>query len=326
MGNRMMKLKKATTMALNHYMSLDESETCLVLTDEADSEIKDIALAFHESAVKKGREGFYMVMTERKLNGEEPPEFIVDVMREVDVVVAVTKKSLANTAAVFKAARIGSRIAILPEMNAETLIRTINVDYRKTVALTSKVAEVLDGAKKIRMTSPLGTDIEFNIEGRRINEMNGMLNNLTSFGHMPGGEVSVTPIEDQTNGVIVLDSSGSLIGKIENPVTIEIENGIAVKTSGLGGEARIFARYLHKGGAEAKTLSEVGFGTNHRAMLTGNIIEDMKMPGVVHIGFGNNLSLFGKIYVPMHNDGTIKSATVWVDDQMLIENGQLLVK
>lgn len=321
-----MKLKKATTMALNHYMSLDESETCLIITDEADSDIKDIGLAFYESATKKCREAFYMKMNERKLNGEEPPEFIVDVMREVDVVIAVTKKSLANTAAVFKAARIGSRIAILPEMTSETLIRTINIDYRKTVALTSKVAEILEGAKTIRITSPLGTDIEFHVEGRRVNEMNGMLNNLTSFGHMPGGEVSITPIEDQTNGVVVLDSSGSLIGKIENPVTIEIQNGIAVKTSGLGGEARIFARYLHKGGDEAKTLSEVGFGTNHRALLSGNIIEDMKTPGVVHLGFGNNLSMFGKLYVPMHNDGTIKSATVWIDDKMLIEEGKLLVK
>lgn len=318
-----MKLKKATTMALRHFLGIDESETLLVITDE---ERKDIGMAFYESGKKFCREAFYLEMNSRKLNGEEPPEFIVDIMREVDLIVCPTFKSMAHTAAVFKAARVGTRVATLPEILPETLIRCINIDYKKTVELTSKVAAKLEGKKKIKITSPLGTDIEFNVEGRRVHAADGMLNTLTSFGHMPGGEVSVTPIEDQTNGVVVLDSSGSLIGKIENPVTIEIENGIAVKTSGKGGEARIFARYLHKGADEAKTLCEIGFGTNHRAEAIGNILEDMKTPGMVHLGFGNNLSINGKIYVPMHNDGTIKTATVWVDDEKLIEDGKLLVE
>lgn len=318
----MMKLKKATTMALRHFMGLDESETLLVITDE---EKKEIAQAFYESGSKLCAEAFYLEMNTRKLNGEEPPEFIVNIMREVDVIVCPTFKSMAHTAAVFKAARVGVRVATLPEITPETLIRCINIDYDKTVKLTNKVKEKLEGTKKIKITSKLGTDIEFDVEGRRVNEMNGMLNTLTSFGHMPGGEVSITPIEDKTNGVVVLDSSGSLIGKIDNPVKIEIENGIAVKTSGKGGEARIFARYLHKGGDEAKTLSEIGFGTNHRAEITGNILEDMKTPGVVHLGFGNNLSINGKIYVPMHNDGTIKTAKVWLDGKLFIDEGKLLV-
>ena len=322
MKNLTMKLKKATTMALRHFLGIDEEETLLVITDE---DMQEIGEAFYESGKKFCKESFIIQMQTRKLNGEEPPEFLSETMRNADVVVCPTSKSLAHTAAVFKAARVGVRVAALPEISPESFIRCINIDYDKTVKLTEKVEKRLQNVKEIKVTHENGTDLRLDVEGRRLNVTNGMLNTLSAFGHLPGGEISIAPVENKTNGTLILNSSLSLIGKIENPVTMDIRNGVAEKVSGYGGEARIFARYLHKGGNEGKTLCEIGFGTNHRATLPGEILEDMKSPGTVHFGFGNNISLSGKNYTPMHNDGVLKGATVWLDNELFIDEGELVL-
>lgn len=322
MKNLTMKLKKATTMALRHFLGVDEEESLLVITDQ---ETLEIGEAFYESGKKFCKESYILKMETRKLNGEEPPEFIAEAMRNADIVVCPTAKSLAHTAAVFKAARVGVRVATLPEITPESLIRSINIDYDKTIKFTEKVQKRLEGISRIRVTHENGTDLSMEVEGRKLNVTDGMLNTLSSFGHMPGGEISIAPIENKTNGTLILNQSLSLIGKIENLVTMDIVNGVAERVSGHGGEARIFARYLHKGGNEGKTLCEIGFGTNHRTQFCGLVLEDMKTQGAVHFGFGNNISLGGKNYTPMHNDGVLEGATVWVDDELFVDEGELVV-
>lgn len=44
-------------------------------------------------------------------------------------------------------------------------------------------------------------------------------------------------------------------------------------------------------------MAEFGIGTNYKAKLVGLILEDEKVFGTIHIAFGNNLSMGGRISV-----------------------------
>jgi leucyl aminopeptidase (aminopeptidase T) len=72
-------------------------------------------------------------------------------------------------------------------------------------------------------------------------------------------------------------------------------------------------------------IAEVGIGTNHQAQIDGAILEDEKVLGTVHIALGNNSGMGGKVSVGIHLDGLIRSATLYVDDRILLENGILKI-
>ena len=54
--------------------------------------------------------------------------------------------------------------------------------------------------------------------------------------------------------------------------------------------------------AQGRNLAELGVGTNERATLTGNILEDEKMLGTVHVAFGASAGIGGTVSVPVHLD------------------------
>ena len=82
---------------------------------------------------------------------------------------------------------------------------------------------------------------------------------------------------------------------------------------------------LGKHGPEAFAVAELGIGTNEAATLTGNVLEDEKIIGTIHVAFGDNHSFGGTIRVSSHQDGVVLQPTVDIDGTRLLEDGRLLV-
>jgi leucyl aminopeptidase (aminopeptidase T) len=72
-------------------------------------------------------------------------------------------------------------------------------------------------------------------------------------------------------------------------------------------------------------VAELGIGTNDKALITGNVLEDEKAIGTVHIAFGDNKSMGGKIRVASHLDGVIMDPTVYVDGNLIMKDGKFLI-
>lgn len=68
-------------------------------------------------------------------------------------------------------------------------------------------------------------------------------------------------------------------------------------------------------------MCELGIGTNHCAILTGNILEDEKLNGSVHIAFGTNTSFGGLNKADCHCDGVILKPTLYIDDLLILKDG-----
>ncbi len=82
---------------------------------------------------------------------------------------------------------------------------------------------------------------------------------------------------------------------------------------------------LAAGGEDGTNVAELGIGTNDSARLTGNILEDEKILGTIHVAFGDNHSFGGNIRVPSHQDGVVMAPTVTIDGTTVLDGGKLLV-
>ena len=78
-------------------------------------------------------------------------------------------------------------------------------------------------------------------------------------------------------------------------------------------------------GPDGTNVAELGIGTNEKAMLTGNVLEDEKILGTAHVAFGASAAIGGTVQVPVHLDCVVMKPDVSVDGEPLVREGELLV-
>ena len=310
-------LRNAAMNVINSCMGIKKGESALIIIDES---TRNIGQVLREEAKRAEAEVMVIEMLPREVNGEEPPKAIAEAMKAADVVIAPTLKSISHTKARRDANQSGARIATMPGITEEMFIRTLSGDYNEIKDRSLKLAEKLKNVKNIRFTTSLGTDITMNFDGRVFEPDSGIIEG-NGFGNLPGGEVMTGPLEGTSNGVVIVDGVMSGVGILSQPIEIMVENGYAVEITG-GEEAEKLKGLLDQFGKEAYNIAELGIGTNHMAKLTGNVLEDEKVFGTVHVALGNNASYGGNVTVGIHLDGIIKNPTLVADGEVIIENGK----
>lgn len=302
-------------------MGLKAGETVLIITDAL---LRNIGYVLFEASKSLGaKESVLVEILPRKTNGEEPPKQIAELMKQFDVILCPTSKSLTHTDARREASQAGARIATLPGVTEEIMIRCMNADYNKIAERTFKLCELMEKTKVVRVTAPSGTNITLVIQGRQAHASSGIFKEKGSWGNLPTGEAYLAPVEFLSNGVVVVDGSMAGVGLIRNPIKIIVKDGYAEEITG-GEEAEKLIKLLEPHGKDARNVAEFGIGTNDKAILTGLILEDEKVMGTIHIAFGDNKSMGGSVRVASHLDGLIKSPSVWFDDLLIMKEGKFV--
>lgn len=314
------ELFNSSLIALKDYLGLKKDETLLIVSDETKREIAQTLL---EAGKQLCKEAFLIEMKQREINGEEPPVQISELMKQVDVVVCPTAKSLTHTDARRNAVKEGVRVATMPGIGNDTMVRCLSADAEKVISLSLKVKGILKDASEVRVVTEKGTDLFMPMKGRNVIESTGVLRNKGESGNLPSGEVYLAPTEGLSHGKLVIDGSVAGIGMLKEPITIDIKDGFAEKIDG-GEEAKILAGMLDKVGRDARAVAEFGVGTNYKAQLCGEILEDEKVYGTIHVAFGNNVSMGGSINVKSHIDGLVIEPDVYADGKLIMKKGQLL--
>ena len=315
------KLDSACIIAIRTCMGTKKDEKVLVITDE---QKREIGYALYINALRLGHQSLYIEMKSGKVNGEEPPEAVAELMQKFDVVLCPTAKSLTHTNARRAASAKGVRVATFPGITKDVMIRGMNADYNKISKLSIKLKDILEKGSHVRITSALGTDISFSIKGRTSYASKGLFHAKGESGNLPTGETFLAPVEGTSNGIFIVDGSMAGLGLIKNVnITIKVKDGYATEIKG-GILAKKLSKQLDDVGRDARNIAEFGIGTNDSAKLSGVLLEDEKVMGTVHIALGNNVSMGGSVNVPIHLDGVIKKPTVYLDGQILMKNGKLL--
>ena len=114
------------------------------------------------------------------------------------------------------------------------------------------------------------------------------------------------------------------LGLLDGPIRMEVSNGKVVSIEG-GESAQQLRRLVDAADEHATNIAEFAVGTNPNARLVGNMAEDKKLEGSVHIAIGDNHVLGGAIKSTIHLDGMLLNPTVELDGKRVIDEGRLLL-
>ena len=256
-------------------------------------------------------------MKEREVSGQEPPKAVAEAMKAADVVIAPTAKSLTHTSARIEAAATGTRVATMPGITKEMFSKgAMTADYGEVEKLTDKITDMLTKADSARIEKG-GMVLNISLKGRNGVPSPGVYKEPGKCGNLPSGEAYIAPLEDGSDGEMIIDGSMVGIGKLESPLHMKISGG---KLRQVTGEKSENLDILLKNEVNG-TLCELGIGTNEAAILNGIILEDEKVYGTVHIAFGTNTSFGGVNKAECHMDGIILKPTLYLDDTLVIKEG-----
>jgi 2,5-dihydroxypyridine 5,6-dioxygenase len=224
------------------------------------------------------------------------------------------------------------RHSCLVGMSVEMMVRNMGrVDYPNLEKFMKKITDQTIAAKHMRITTPAGTDIEFDNEpGRKITMDVGYAD--TPGSHMMAGQIGWAPTFESINGKIVFDGSlvPPIVGLLQTPVGLTIKKGVIVKWEG-GSEATVYEKWLKDfNDPQMLKLAHVCYAFNPGARLTGDILEDERVWGATEWGIGNVGAILtvpdipGGISGPSHSDGICLNSSVWLDGVQIMDKGQLL--
>ncbi len=321
MGATYDDLTTAAKVAVDQCLKVQPGEQVAIVFDEP---CRSVAVALKEAALEAGAEVVLAEMTPRKQSSEEPPKPIAALMAASDVIFAPTSKSLSHTDARRQACEKGARVGTLPGITDDVFARTLIADYDRIAQRGNQLAEKVDGCTEVTITSPQGTDVTLSLKGRKVMADTGLVHESGGMSNLPAGEVFFAPVEGTANGRVVIDGSIGQSGILESPIVVEIVDGLVVSLSGDPYHWTL-QNEMDAAGQEARNVAEVGIGTHDGAGLVGNVLEDEKILGTVHVAFGDNASMGGRVTAPFHQDGIILHPVLAVDGEVILKNGQFLI-
>jgi 2,5-dihydroxypyridine 5,6-dioxygenase len=197
----------------------------------------------------------------------------------------------------------------------------------------AKAAEaLLAGARRIRVTSPAGTDLEVDISDRKAFGLWGVADRPGTWDHWPMGLVVIGGNRQGTNGRLVADVGDLLLALpryVNEPIHVTVEEGVMTSVEG-GADARVFQMWLEGWrDPRARWISHIGWGLDHRTVWTRMLRKDEggtgdaeSFYGVMQIAFGRDTSFLGGTNdVPAHMDFDCLGNSIWVDGVQVSRDG-----
>jgi leucyl aminopeptidase (aminopeptidase T) len=310
-------LAPAVRTIVRRCLAVKPGEEVLVI---ADQRTRVIGEALRDEAAAASADAVLTIMDERATDGTEPPRVVAEALAACDVFIAPTSRSLSHTMARKRASDAGARGATMPGVTEEMLARVMAVDFDAMARHSQAVAGLLDEGDVAHVTCPRGSDLRLDLSGRRGISDDGDLRQPGAFGNLPCGEGFIAPLTG--SGTIVATSLAPL-GLSDEPATLTVRDGRIVSAEGgLGPE---YLKLLEAHGELGTNLAELGVGTNDRARLTGNVLEDEKILGTVHVAFGASAGIGGTVSVPIHLDVVILDASLEIDGRPVLDHGSYVL-
>ncbi len=224
------------------------------------------------------------------------------------------------------------RHAHMVNITRQIMVEGMRADYQAVDRISRRVLQIVEPARKVRATTPAGTDLEATLNpSYRWIKTSGLIS-PEKWGNLPGGEVFTTPGE--VNGTLVVDGVvgdwlcdryGNLA---KSPLTLRVEKNRLVEATSSNAALRDdFWRYTHTD-ENSDRVGEFAIGTNVELQhVIGHILQDEKFPGI-HIAFGNPYGAHtgADWYSSTHIDVVGTNFDIWVDDQPIMHRGQFLIE
>ena len=315
----MSELEQAVVTVVERCLRVRAGETVLVVADPDSAPLGESLL---QAARAAGGDAVLTILPPNPSRGTEPPAPVAAAFAAADVFIAPCMPSLSHTSARKHACELGHRGATLPGVTADMLARLMSTDFDVLAARCRAVAALLTEADEAHVTCPRGTDLRLDLRGRGGISDEGDLTAPGAFGNLPCGEGFMSPAGG--DGTIATSALAG-VGLTDEPVLLTVRDGVLAGTDGDADGVRRFLGVLDAHGPLGRNLAELGVGTNDRATVTGNILEDEKILGTTHIAFGASAGIGGTVTVPVHLDVVVFEPSLRIGDAQVLERGRWLL-
>lgn len=221
------------------------------------------------------------------------------------------------------------RYMSLPDLDPAVFTRIIGkCDCAALQEFMEKTWEMHRAAKTMKITTPAGTDVSFEIEPTHYMTCDHGAAQGPGM-HMAPGQLNVVPRFGTINGTIVFDGSVTPpFGRVLNePIRLTVENSKIIKVDG-GVEAAQYEKWLKSFNDEGMMkMAHVAYGFNPGAELTGNVVEDERVWGATEWGIG----FVSEFDAPpngqdaaSHSDGICLNSSVWLDGEAIMQEGKIV--
>lgn len=328
-----LEVAKASNVIVNHMCRVKKGESVIITGDSC----MDLLLAEEIAKAAEVAGGKVVVAWHSTPNGygkmvdDQLPDALKEAIPASDVWIELNNQWLLYSTPWERAISNGrTRYLFLGGLDRERITRCIaKLDMELQAKFQNKVVEMTKKASKLHITTPAGTDISFeNVSKRPIaNEL---------YADVPGahflvGQIGWAPLETSINGTIVYDGSFSGGGEAEfgilkHPIELIIKEGKIVEINGKE-EASKLNNWLKKlNDPRMYNLAHVSYGFNPGAILTGLCTEDERVWGSTEWGFGYQGPEFKGAFgdAVTHADGICMNSSVWLDGELLIEEGRVV--
>jgi leucyl aminopeptidase (aminopeptidase T) len=303
------------------YLGVQPGERFAIVVDgRTDVEVpQELAAA----ALEIGADPIVVTIAPRQRSGAEPPGPAAAAMAAADVVLCAASTSLYHTTAKAAAQRAGARGVFNAPYRADAWRNgAMTADFFEIRRRAETLAALWRRTREVRITSPAGTDLRATVAGREpMAWLTGICRNPGEVSALPGGEVSLPPIEGTTAGVVVWERVASDLGALEAPVRIEVRDGRAVTIEGGPSAARL--REIVASIVDADNIGEIGIGLNPAARIGDEITEAKKAFGTVHVALGDSANEYGgEVECEVHLDGLVMAPTIEFDGVAVVIDGR----
>lgn len=314
------KIYEVVNRLISESIQLKNGESVCIVTD---TERLPLANVFSDVTAEYDSDPILVVMAPRKQHGSEVSNIITGAMMKADVIFQVVTHAMTHTDATRDAMQSGSRILVLRGITEDLMLYgAINANYKNIALTCQKVSALMHQAKEAYIRTDAGTDLVMSINNRTPHVLDGIVKGPGTFAAMPDGETAISPVEETTEGTLVIEHSMDGIGLLDEPIHLKVIKGRVISIEG-GQSAQMLRELVDQSDKDANNIAEFAIGTNPKARLVGNLAEDKKLEGSVHIAIGDNHVLGGDITSNIHLDGMVLNPTVELDGKCIISNGKL---
>jgi leucyl aminopeptidase (aminopeptidase T) len=329
---RASEIERAADVAVRSALCIQPSEKFVVVLDDDSS---NVGLALALAAEKAGAECQIIDLDQM---GTRPLPALSDwgnsVFRSASVSAFVARAPRGEIGlrqeVLHLAAQRGMRHAHMPDISSLAFARGMRIDYQEVAAYGRRLLEKVSGAKRLRATSPRGTNLEIVLdEPVRWFAQFGILEK-GRWGNLPAGALYASPRD--VEGQFVADASlGEYFGMreqclLDKPVRFIIEygrvTGVRTQDPDLQREIERMLDFADNSDRVGLVALGVNFGISEP---TGEALVDQNMPGL-HIAIGDPAANITGVKWSARTSFAAcqSSSSVYVGDAAIIQRGRVL--
>lgn len=322
-----MKMEQGARIVVEDWLHAQSDDVLHFITDE--TKLRE-AEAFAAAARQVGAIPKLTVLPSASIQAGDSVAQMRRIMSYATAVIGATSDSFITTDAVDYVLRRGARFLSLPLScsDGRSLLEQdfLAMNPAAAARMGRPLLRCLRRGDRVQITTRLGTDITFDIRGRKPGLFHGVAARpgvcaSASF------EVFIPPVETATNGRVILDGSMGYIGLVKQPLELGFAGGYLTYIANTPDGDRLRAYLEQFGDPEMFCAAELGIGLNRLSKCRGaSYIEDESAYGTFHIGFGRNLALGGTHNAAGHFDIVIHNPTITVGKSVRMNDGQICAR